>query len=410
MATGEDKKQVSGNVSDSMTQEEIDQLVKTLSAMKVKPKADSPEDLLSWMQRMVGTKLEVQVPEYPAIKKEASSDSSSASKVSKEDPILYKQPIRISIFSGDGKGETSYELWRYEVMCLMREGHSKESILMAIRRSLKGEPANILMRLGSVDIIEEILHKFDSIYGNVMEAEDILAEFYSAKQRDDENCAAWSVRLEDLVTKAVRKGKVSPTLTNDMLRTMFYKGLRADLKDISGHLYHNTYDFDRLRVAIRKIEMEHKPVAKPSKHATAKAAICTPTSDTSADRFSEMQSQLDQLSAQVMQLSQYPQTSQYSQMPRQSYQRGRRAFRGYRPSQSPRMPSAPLPANEVNPAPSAVQQNKVICYRCHQEGHIAVGCRVRLDHQKAQHLNFNRSNPGARGLAAPRQGPLTRRQ
>lgn len=407
MATGGDKKQVSGNVSDgNMTQEEIDQLVKTLSAMKVKPKADSPEDLLSWMQRMVGTKSEVQVPEHPVIKTEASS----VSKVAKEDSIPYKQPIRISIFSGDGKGETSYELWRYEVMCLMREGHSKESILMAIRRSLKGEPANILMRLGSIDIIEEILHKFDSIYGNVMEAEDILAEFYSAKQRDDENCAAWSVRLEDLVTKAVRKGKVSPTLTNDMLRTMFYKGLREDLKDISGHLYHNTYDFDRLRVAIRKIELEHKPVAKPSKHATAKAATCTSTSDTSADRFSEMQSQLDQLTAQVMQLSQNPQTSQYSQMPRQSYQRGRRAFGGYRTSQSPRMPSAPLPANDENPAPSAVQQDKVICYRCHQEGHIAVGCRVRLDHQKAQHLNFNRSNPGARGLAAPRQGPLTRRQ
>lgn len=52
MATGGDKKQVSGNVSDgNMTQEEIDQLVKTLSAMKVKPKADSPEDLLSWIAK-----------------------------------------------------------------------------------------------------------------------------------------------------------------------------------------------------------------------------------------------------------------------------------------------------------------------------------------------------------------------
>jgi hypothetical protein len=29
----------------------------------------------------------------------------------------------------------------------MKEGHSKEAIMMAIRRSLKGEPANILMRL-----------------------------------------------------------------------------------------------------------------------------------------------------------------------------------------------------------------------------------------------------------------------
>lgn len=43
MATGGDKKQVSGNVSDgNMTQEEIDQLVKTLSAMKVKTQGRFP--------------------------------------------------------------------------------------------------------------------------------------------------------------------------------------------------------------------------------------------------------------------------------------------------------------------------------------------------------------------------------
>ena len=39
------------------------------------------------------------------------------------------------------------------------------------------------MRLGVSASVDEILHKFDSIYGNVMEKEDVLAEFYSAKQR-----------------------------------------------------------------------------------------------------------------------------------------------------------------------------------------------------------------------------------
>lgn len=85
------------------------------------------------------------------------------------------------IFLGDGKGEILYELWRYEVMCLMREGYLKEFILMVIRRLLKGELVNILMWFGLIDIIEEILYKFDSIYGNVMEVEDILVEFYSVK-------------------------------------------------------------------------------------------------------------------------------------------------------------------------------------------------------------------------------------
>lgn len=66
-------------------------------------------------------------------------------------------------------------------MCLMREGYLKEFILMVIRRLLKGELVNILMWFGLIDIIEEILYKFDSIYGNVMEVEDILVEFYSVK-------------------------------------------------------------------------------------------------------------------------------------------------------------------------------------------------------------------------------------
>lgn len=40
-----------------------------------------------------------------------------------------------------------------------------------------------MMRLGPVDNIDEILQKFDSIYGKVLGTEDILAEFYSVKQK-----------------------------------------------------------------------------------------------------------------------------------------------------------------------------------------------------------------------------------
>lgn len=83
-----------------------------------------------------------------------------------------------------------------------KEGYSKETILNAIRRPLKGEPATVMMRLSPVDNIDEILQKFDSIYGNVLGTEDILAEFYSAKQKDTEDYATWSIRLEDLINRA----------------------------------------------------------------------------------------------------------------------------------------------------------------------------------------------------------------
>lgn len=48
---------------------------------------------------------------------------------------------------------------------------------------------------------------------------------------------------------------------------MFYKGLRQDLRDISGLLFHTVLDFDQLRIAVRKLESEHQPAPK-SRQAT----------------------------------------------------------------------------------------------------------------------------------------------
>ncbi|XP_062601250.1 uncharacterized protein LOC134262945 [Saccostrea cucullata] len=158
-----------------MSAEETEQLMKMITAMGVKPKCDTPQDLLKWMSDMVGK--EEHVPESFSVKKEPFTPTS---KQTMEYPVTFKQPLRISTFSGGGKGETSYELWRYKVTCLLKEGHSKESILMAIRRLLKGESANVLMRLGTIIKVDDIIVKFDSIYGSVLETENILAEFYSA--------------------------------------------------------------------------------------------------------------------------------------------------------------------------------------------------------------------------------------
>lgn len=182
---------------------------------------------------------------------------------------------RISTFSGDVKSESTYELWKYEVECLMNESYHPEAIHHAIRRSLKGEASHIIMHLGPGASVSTIIKKLDSIYGTVDEKEDILSEFYSARQKEDEGCAHWSCRLEDILSKAVRKGLVPSGQSEDMLRTMFFKGLRPTLKDISGHLKDKMLTFDELRSAVRKVEMEHQhtpPRDITKKQATAKVA------------------------------------------------------------------------------------------------------------------------------------------
>ncbi|KAH3876242.1 hypothetical protein DPMN_000079 [Dreissena polymorpha] len=57
---------------------------------------------------------------------------------------------RISLFYGEpGKGEVSYRAWRYEVNCLIKDKtYSHASMLLGIRRSLRGEAADMVMRLG----------------------------------------------------------------------------------------------------------------------------------------------------------------------------------------------------------------------------------------------------------------------
>ena len=62
---------------------------------------------------------------------------------------LHQHP-RLSIFYGeDGKGEVGFQTWKYEILCLQEEKkYPEDQIFLAIRRSAKGEAANILRRLG----------------------------------------------------------------------------------------------------------------------------------------------------------------------------------------------------------------------------------------------------------------------
>lgn len=88
---------------------------------------------------------------------------------------------KFSTFYGEtGKGEVSFYTWKYEVRCLLEEKvYREEQILQGIRRSCKGEAANILRRLGAGVSAEEILEKFESTYGHIDSEEMVLKKFYA---------------------------------------------------------------------------------------------------------------------------------------------------------------------------------------------------------------------------------------
>ena len=369
---------------EEMTAEEMLQLWTSLKKMGIKP-----ENFMAWTAGSTVKQKETAVPKTPT--------------------PFYKPPLRLSVFSGDKKSDVSYDLWKYEVICLMKEAESMETVLQSIRRSVKGEAAHVVMRLGVSASVDEILHKFDSIYGNVMEKEDVLAEFYSAKQREDETCSAWSCRLEEILNRAMMIGKVQSHASNEMLRTMFYKGMRQDLKDICGYLYHSIHDFDILRIEVRKIETEHpsKTVSSQSKvkQGMAKNAIVKQKSDVEDDRFEALQAQINQLKTQQEYYQPPSQGSYFNKRGRQPYVRGnRQQFRGRGRGYSHRLPE---PKSFQTSSEESIQKSdNTTCYRCGQEGHIAIGCRVRLDHKKS--LNFRLPNPGDKDLAERGNVPQTR--
>lgn len=222
------------NMAD-FTPDELRTLGEAFKSLGVKPKADSPEDLEGWMKEYV----EQKGPKTPSVH-------------------VHAQLPRIVVFSGEPKGDqVSFDVWKYDVKCLINEGlHKGPEIYQAARKSLRGEASRIAMRLGSKASIRDLIDKLDGIYGIVEAGENLLAQFYSAFQKPDEDVAAWGCRLEDILEKAVEQEQVQRTAVVEMLHNKFWMGLKQQLKDATRHNFENIKDFDKLRVQIRRVEHE----------------------------------------------------------------------------------------------------------------------------------------------------------
>ncbi len=151
---------------------------------------------------------------------------------------------KLSYFSG-GPKETEYDLWRYEVQGLLANHLcSEEQVLHAIRRSVKGDAARILKRMGHRITVKDVLTKCYACYGLVQEGQSILAAFYSCKQLEGETVSLFATRLEDLLDRAVQVGKVAHESQNEMLVSALWAGISTNLKILAGYKFDRYTDFD----------------------------------------------------------------------------------------------------------------------------------------------------------------------
>lgn len=406
------------------TPEEKDELTKAFAKLGIQPNLDDPDSFKSWMENY-------------------GHDDQSKGAVSQ---VLYSP--KISVFSGEAK-DANFDLWLYEVKCLMQESsYSTDTIKQAVRKSLRGEPAKIAMRLGPTGSLTELLAKLKGIYGTVDLGETVLGQFCSACQKPGEDVASWSCRIEDMSEKVKDSGKVSQTALPELLRSRFWSGMRQPLKNVSGHLYKTITDFDTLRVEMRRIENEfHLKEGKPKGKEQCHSAV------TSVEVEGESKSEMSQLKNMVYRLTSKVDKLQETQDQRQNQvkqhinvtegtgsqpgkadcssrsddrqtgtqsneersftyrQTGQRRGRGRgrpreRPLDFPYEEYSPVGYGQYEtPRRSFVQRSnqryryeytedgQPICARCRQIGHIQLGCRVILDHMNQQ---LNEDKPALR--------------
>ena len=283
--------------------------------MGAKPKASTPAEMNQWMLQHLKAagvippekESEPEVDSVPHTTDGASGISQLTSDLGKspvpDQPQILKpqkmlvaeEHLKFSFFSGDvtRKDEAYYDVWRYEVDCVVLDkSHREESVRRSIRRSLRGTAARALMRLGPEASLKDMLQKLDRMFGQAARKQQVLKEFYNAEQEQNENVTAWGCRLEDIMVRAQQLGNVDEKEAEEMLRERFWHGLRPDLQEGTGHKFDAITDFDELRVAIRTVEQDHqlKKSSRPVKATTAQ--ISAVESNTEMKELKSMVSQL----------------------------------------------------------------------------------------------------------------------
>ena len=312
-------------------------------------------------------------PRYPTASLPATPYSPPPTPFSPALPQLahYQDQPRLSTFSGEAGKDCSFGRWKFEVMCLVKEKYSSQTVNNAIRKSLKAPAAEVLMRLGNVGV-EQMLLKFQSLYGTVLSGHTLLQKFYGEKQRDKETCVAWSCRLEDYIYEAMEQGMVTPDAAKKSLPSRFWSGLRDDrVKNALRHRETHMGFMDFVMEA-RRVEEEYN---LPS---TGCATAVAKVQQVEKDPMEEILKRLERMETRLSECQgaqqQPPQVSPMN-VPPQTPQAFPRDIAMSQPPQARPSVNTCHKCHQLGHMSFSCRQGQdVVCYKCQTKGHIGAGC------------------------------------
>ena len=252
-----------------------------------------------------------------------------------------------------GKG-VPYRIWRYEVDSAVRGGLYTDGLITEqIRRSLQGEAKTKLVGLGADSQSAEILEKLDQFYSDVGAAtgDEVLAEAYRFRQRENEEVAAFASRLDNHIRMAMARGtEMLPdeTAVERQLRMLFWEGIRDPIKDKARHKKDACKTFAELITAARYGEKE-LCVQNPRGVARSHQVSFPESQESPKSKANLAEPQAPAWVAEVRSLAQevrdFLKTNGEQKRPAQ------------------------------NSVPSPNRERETVCYRCGQIGHVQIGCR-----------------------------------
>ena len=314
-------------------------------------------------------------------------------------PADYRVTTRLPDFSGEAK-HTSFEIYKYEIMCLIQEGVKETNIRAAIRRSVRGQAQKTLLILGTDAKVSDILKKFETTFGPTLSAQTVLANLYTMKQREGEDAGSFGARLEDTVQQAITLGRASRTEADKMLREAFQGGLARHTKMATAYLLADSnVAFDRLVLEVKRVEQELNLVGAGQLNAIARP-------DGEVEKLREMVAQLQR---KVVELEKRQADGPGSALQsglaggqnHYSYGRGHQpqdgSFRGRGNQNAPNsfsrgwgfQPSRGRASMSQGQGSREQGRHSKVCYTCGVPGHFSREC--------ARGGHLNEQQPGGRG-------------